>query len=148
MPTLLKTRLGVTNDECYTPKWIFDQLKIAFDLDVCAPKTQTHVPAQHKYTIDHDGLKSEWFGNVWMNPPYSKPGPWVARFMHHANGIALLPTSTGKWQLQLWQDPQCKWVMLAPLKFEHYTRPLPTRCYLVGYGKTNIEALQHFGLVR
>ncbi len=148
MPNPLKTRPGVTNNECYTPKWIFDKLQIAFDLDVCAPTEPTNVTAKNKYTIHNDGLTSPWFGNVWMNPPFSKPSPWVERFIQHANGIALLPTSTGKWQLQIWNDPRNKWMMLEPMKFVGYKVALPTRCYLVAYGQTNIDALQQLGTVR
>jgi hypothetical protein len=29
------------------------------------------VQARNIYTIDHDGLKQRWYGNVWLNPPYS-----------------------------------------------------------------------------
>jgi hypothetical protein len=148
MSNQLKTRPGITNNECFTPKWIFDTLQIEFDLDVCAPDQPTHVPAKNKYTIENDGLKCQWFGNVWMNPPFSKPLPWVQRFIQHSNGIALLPTSTGKWQLQIWNDPTNKWVMLEPMKFDGYKQVLPTRCYLVAYGQHNIELLDRFGVVR
>lgn len=147
MPNQLKSRPGV-NNECYTPKWIFDKLQIAFDLDVCAPEIPTNVPAKTYYTIRHNGLIAPWFGNVWMNPPFSKPLPWVQKFMAHANGIALLPTSTGKWQLQIWNDPNNKWVMLEPMKFDGYKNTLPTRCYLIAYGEQNIKAIANVGVIR
>lgn len=145
--TLLKMRPGV-NNECFTPKWIFDKLNIVFDLDVAAPEHATNVPCKHKFTQQQNGLMQTWFGNVWCNPPYSKPLPWVNKFQQHGHGIALLPTTIGKWQLQLWSDMKCKWVMLEPIKFEGYKLPLPTRCYLIAYGNENINALHEFGVVR
>lgn len=144
----LKTRLGKTSPECYTPKWVFDKLQTTFDLDVAAPDQPTHVPATNKYTQQTDGLTSPWFGNVWMNPPFGQPKPWVHKFMRHAHGIALLPTSTGRWQIELWQDPRNKWVALPPMVFDGFNRPLPTRCFLVAYGQNNIEAINRFGTVR
>ena len=45
--------------EWYTPKWIFDELAIAFDLDPCSPHDmESQVPAKVKYTIFDDGLSS------------------------------------------------------------------------------------------
>ena len=147
MSNQLKTKLG-KNNECYTPKWIFDKLNLQFDLDVCSSQEVQHVPCLNRYTIENDGLTQPWYGNVWMNPPFSKPLPWVEKFIEHANGIALLPTSTGKWQLKIWNNINAKWVMLEPMKFDGYKTTLPTRCYLIGIGQENIEALNNFGIVR
>jgi phage N-6-adenine-methyltransferase len=77
--------------EWYTPAWIFDELKINFDLDPSSPHDMdTAVPASAKYTIFDDGLSKEWTGRVWLNPPYSKlTKQWMRRMAAHANGIAL-----------------------------------------------------------
>jgi hypothetical protein len=85
------------SDECYTPAWVFDALGVQFDLDVCGPKTGACVPALKTYTIEDDGLSMPWGGCVWMNPPFSKPRPWVKKFMAHGNGIALLPFAKSQW---------------------------------------------------
>jgi len=37
-----------------------------------------------------------------MNPPYSNPGPFVARWLEHGNGVALLPMSKSRWFGNLW----------------------------------------------
>jgi hypothetical protein len=62
----------VTSDDCYTPRWVFDAMRLSFDLDVAAPVGgPRHVPAMRYYTPDDDGLSQPWDGLVWCNPPYS-----------------------------------------------------------------------------
>jgi hypothetical protein len=74
------------SDEWYTPKSVFDGLAITFDLDVAAPiESIDHVPANNRYTIKDNALDKPWFGRVWMNPPYSKPTPWIDKFIAHGN---------------------------------------------------------------
>jgi len=82
--------------EWYTPAWIFDALALDFDTDPCSPHDmESAVPARTKYTIFDDGLKHEWRGRVWMNPPYGRSTPlWMHRFIAHANGIALVFSRT------------------------------------------------------
>lgn len=78
-------------DEWYTPKEIIDSLG-KFDLDPCAPVTPLWSTADIMYDITHDGLKQEWNGRVWLNPPYSRPliEKFIKRMAEHNNGIALL----------------------------------------------------------
>lgn len=82
--------------EWYTPKWIFDELGLQFDLDPASPwDFESYVPAATKYTVFDDGLSREWLGRVWLNPPY---GPdtsfWMRRLIAHGNGIALVFSRT------------------------------------------------------
>ena len=95
----------MANDELYTPRFIFDQLNVIFDLDVCAPKGgPLHTPAIEYYDIESDGLTAKWFGRVWMNPPYSKPQPWIDKWLEHKNGFALVAFSKANWFGQLWES--------------------------------------------
>lgn len=89
-------RNAVKSVEWYTPKWVFDALDISFDLDPSSPHDhESFVPADRAYTIFDDGLKQEWFGRVWMNPPYGKETPfWMARMIDHNHGIALVFSRT------------------------------------------------------
>jgi len=96
------------SDECYTPASLFDTLDIRFDLDPAScPRELSAVPADRIYTVEDDGLTQPWSGCVWLNPPYSKPAPWVDRFLEHGHGIALLPASRGaRWLVRLWEHAE------------------------------------------
>ena len=77
---------------------MFDRLNMTFDIDVCAPEGGVPwIPSRQVFSVDDDGLNQKWSGRVWMNPPYSNPGPWVRRFINHAWGVALIPTGNGIW---------------------------------------------------
>lgn len=84
------------SDEWYTPKYIFDAMGVAFDLDVAAPEAgPLHTPASEWFF--HDSLRQLWFGFVWMNPPFGKRNgitPWLSKFLHHGDGVALTPDRT------------------------------------------------------
>lgn len=86
--------------EWYTPAYIFEQLGIEFDLDVCAPAGGIPwIPAKRYFSLEDDGLKQEWIGNVWMNPPYGRETKvWLKKFVEHGNGIAFVFSRTdNKW---------------------------------------------------
>jgi len=143
---------GLSSDDYYTPKWIFDKLDLVFDLDVASPPGgPPFVPCRQFFTQEDDGLSQSWEGRVWMNPPYSKPAPWIERWIDHADGVALLPTSNGKWYRSLWAS-SASFVPLPPIKFiagdgrKLGTMPLP--CWLVAIGADNVAALRSFGKVR
>jgi phage N-6-adenine-methyltransferase len=48
-----------------------------FNLDPAATMDTAKAPAY--YTPEDDGLARPWFGAVWLNPPYSRTGRWVAK---------------------------------------------------------------------
>jgi hypothetical protein len=65
-------------------------MEFGFDLDPC--------PYNENFDLskDVDGLKLNWDGHrVFVNPPWSKIGPWVAKaFQSHALVVMLLPNRT------------------------------------------------------
>ena len=136
------------SDEAYTPPWIFDGLDIWFDMDVCAPEGGVPwIPARRSLSLLDDGLTTPWEGNVWMNPPWSKPIPWVEKFISHRNGICLVPASSGRWLGELWREADA--AMLPVLGNMAFHKPnlqawpggLPIRVIMFGFGMHNTEAL-------
>lgn len=68
---------GTGENEWYTPA---EYLELArkvlggFDLDPASSDAANfRVNANEYFTLDDDGLKRDWFGSVWLNPPYSQP---------------------------------------------------------------------------
>lgn len=55
-----------------TPQNLFDKLdsEFHFTLDVCA--TKETAKCKNYYTPEIDGLKQDWQGIVYMNPPYGR----------------------------------------------------------------------------
>ncbi len=141
-----------TSDDHYTPKWIFDRLQITFDIDVAAPTGGCYwIPAKQYYDQQTNGLTSDWYGNVFMNPPFSKTTPWVEKFIHHANGIALLPMSKSKWFNPIWNNADG--VVILPYDMT-FVKPNNKRgsifnlTLLFAFGKNNVDALHNIGRVR
>lgn len=64
-----------TDNEWYTPEHYIElarQVMESIDLDPASNDFANEtVKATEYYTEEDDGLKQEWFGNIWMNPPYS-----------------------------------------------------------------------------
>jgi hypothetical protein len=143
-----------TSDDYLTPRWVFDTLGLTFDLDVAAPPWDTHVPARRKYTKADDGLTAPWEGRVWMNPPYSKPRPWVEKFRSHGHGIALVHVTIGRWLQPLWVEADGALLLSPPVVFELYVdQPSPSGeiawpLMAFAFGPECVEAIGRLGRVR
>ena len=118
--TLFETpQTEFTNDDWYTPKWIFDTLGLTFDIDVASPPQGVPwIPARRRFTMADDGLAQPWDGLVWMNPPFSKITPWADKFMEHGNGIAMTPFSKSKWFDRMWNVNTTIVNLPSDLKFQ------------------------------
>lgn len=91
-------------DQWETPQYLFDELndEFGFDLDVCAD--ESNHKCDNYFTKEQDGLKQEWDGAVWCNPPYGrKIGEWVEKayysnIRYNNYIVMLLPARTDtKW---------------------------------------------------
>ena len=144
----------MANDELYTPKFIFDALKIDFDLDVCAPESgPLHTPAHKWYSLKDDGLAQPWRGRVWMNPPYSKPQPWIDRWLDHKDGFALVPFSKSAWFIQLWNSPAKVVPLPVNMKFiDSNGKPapiyFPTAIWAIGERNITLLEMSGLGVIR
>lgn len=142
---------AITSDDCYTPRWIFDTMGITFDLDpACPPDGPVNVPAARYYTAADDGLAQPWEGRVWLNPPYSKPTPWIARWIEHGNGVLLVPSSKSHWWNSLGTSA-ARAVYLGQVSFVRPgTKPFDIGwpIYAWGIGDECIDAISRLGAVR
>jgi len=83
-----------------TPQAFFDRVAAEhgpFDVDVCALPENAKAPAY--FTPDDDGLKQEWRGRCWMNPPYGRGiGDWMRKAYEASQAgakvVCLVPART------------------------------------------------------
>ena len=137
--------VATTNNDWFTPRWIFDAAGLLFDLDVSAPVAPEFrtCPARRYFTAVEDGLSQPWDGLVWMNPPYSSPRLWVDRFAAHRLGLALLPAAKGT----PWIGPLMGCADATALLSVDFGRPgggrgsLPYLLILAGCGTIAAEAV-------
>ena len=151
LPLFTTKQTELTSDDWYTPKFIFDALGLHFDVDVACPDGGPwHTPTDSYYTQETDGLSSVWKGRVFMNPPYSKPTPWVDKWIDHENGIALMVMTKSHWFEKLWQHDKTAVIYMRQIKFERPGLPgggASSWSYgLWGIGADNIEAMRQSGL--
>ena len=75
------------SDERYTPPWLLERVTAFLGpgwFDPC-PRSYGAAPAVN-------GLAIPWQGRVFCNPPYSRMGPWVAKFCGESFREGLLLT--------------------------------------------------------
>nr|DAW59054.1 MAG TPA: DNA N-6-adenine-methyltransferase [Caudoviricetes sp.] len=90
MDVTFEGKSSTGKNEWLTPPHILRRLG-SFDLDPCAPVNRPWNTAAHHYTIEDDGLKQQWFGRVFCNPPYDTAliVQFIRRCVEHRNAIAL-----------------------------------------------------------
>lgn len=119
-------------DEWATPQDFFDKLnaEFHFNLDVCA--TKENAKCKRFFTKEHDGLKQEWKGMCWMNPPYGRQiSLWVYKALESARGgatvVCLLParTDTAWWHSYVIAHASEIRFLKGRLKFGNAKHPAP-----------------------
>lgn len=82
-----------------TPQDFFDKLdaEFRFTTDVCA--LPENAKCARYYTPEQDGLRQNWTGTCWMNPPYGREiAAWVKKAYESAQAgatvVCLLPSRT------------------------------------------------------
>ena len=141
------------DNEIYTPPSVFEALGVEFDLDVCAPKGGLPwIPAKKSYSLDDDGLAQPWYGLVWCNPPYSKPKPWIEKFIAHNNGIMLVQVSRSLATKELWESATAISLPRPPnfsfVDSNQKKRTIFMPVWLIAMGDVAAQALQQSGYGR
>ena len=95
----LKVHFSSRRNNWETPRDLFDKLneEFNFELDVCA--TPENAKCKKYYSPEEDGLKEEWKGLCWMNPPYGREiGKWMKKAYESAVAgatvVCLVPART------------------------------------------------------
>lgn len=140
------------SDDWYTPREYFDAIGLIYDLDPCSPGPDHWVPARKIYTKADDGLRQEWRGLVFMNPPFGAGHghvPWLVKFLDHSNGVAIVRayTSSDWWHDHVWPRAQ---TLLFPAGKTKFVRPDGTigkspghGVVLIGMGALAADALRN-----
>jgi hypothetical protein len=124
-----------------------------FDLDPCSPINAPFVHATTNFTTLDDGLAKEWFGRVYLNPPYGRGMElWLEKLKFHGNGIALIfaRTETKCFFEHIWNDADAILFVKGRIKFYHVsgvqggTPGAPS--VFIAYGKENANVLKDCGI--
>lgn len=140
-------------DQWYTPPEFVGRVARALgeiDLDPCADDGKD-VPAATHFTKADDGLVREWFGRVFMNPPYGNNGggiePFVRKLVEEfeagrvVEAVALVPAKTDtRWFALLDPYPRC--FVRGRLKFSGHenSAPFPSAAVYMGPDKAGFLA--------
>jgi len=90
-----------------TPQEFFDRLNAVFrfDTDVCA--VNDNAKCSRFFTPDDDGLRQNWTGTCWMNPPYGREiSGWVEKAYKSAkeNGATVVCLLPARVDTRWWHD--------------------------------------------
>lgn len=142
-----------TTDVWLTPPYIIDSLG-EFDLDPCCPNNLPWKTAKQIYSLDNDqdGLKLNWSGRVWLNPPYSNWVTFLEKLKIHGNGIALIfaRTETKGFFDHIWDSADSILFLKRRVKFVKSdltnggSATAPS--VLIAYGENNSQSLISCGL--
>ena len=138
------------SEEWYTPKWLFQELNLHFDLDPAAPKGGLPwIPALKFYSKEDDGLSQPWQGNVWLNPPYgNETSKWLQRMHEHRQGVALVFARTdSRWFHDYAVKADAILYLKGRVRFVNADgdpgKSSPgCGSVLIGWGKTSVSAMQ------
>ena len=124
-----------------------------FDLDPCSPIDAPFLHAKNNFTIIDDGLSKDWFGRVYLNPPYGRGMElWLEKLKFHGNGIALIfaRTETKCFFEHIWNDADAILFVKGRIRFYHIsgiqagTPGAPS--VFIAYGRDNALALKNSGI--
>ena len=150
--------LSYESNEWYTPVEIIEAVRVvlggSIDLDPAStPEANEVIRAKKIYTIEDNGLRWQWHGTVWMNPPYGMDGRqsrqeiWL-RYLerqhlrgHSKRAMAETRAAVGyDWFSSMWRN----WTVCITDKCIKHRRPVAFRSDKDNSAKT-ASALWYFG---
>lgn len=111
---------------------------IIFDLAATSENSVLGVSHYGPDSINgEDALREDWSklrGNLWLNPPFAKIGPWAKKAGEGGNVNLLVPLSSSKWSAKYCWNVGMVHPLLPRLTFKGHTKPYPKDLMLVRYG--------------
>lgn len=116
------------SNEWYTPvEYIEAARRVmgSIDLDPASNhEAQEFIKAGNYYTKETNGLAQVWIGNVWLNPPYADPLPWVSKLIDSytdgdiTEAILLVNTANSpEWSRLLWHSGHAVCLLSKRVRF-------------------------------
>jgi hypothetical protein len=141
---------GFNNETWLTPPGILAALG-EFDCDPCAAPTPRPWPtAKRHIELPEDGLRADWNGRVWCNPPYGAEAKnWLAKLAAHGDGIALVfaRTETGMFFTEVWPKAHGILFLKGRIAFcDRNGKPAQSAgapSCLIAYGTSNADVLRN-----
>jgi hypothetical protein len=138
----------ITTVDWLTPPDLVKKLG-EFDLDPCTPVSPPFLHAKFNFNIIDNELSKQWFGSVYMNPPYgSVMEKWMEKLKFHGNGIGLIfaRTETKCFFNHIWDDAHAVLFVKGRIKFynlegKQVGSPSAPSVF-IAYGKNNAEMLE------
>jgi phage N-6-adenine-methyltransferase len=130
-PSRQAVHFSSATDEWATPAVLFAELQseFKFTLDVCA--LPANAKCERFFSPSADGLKQQWTGVCWMNPPYGRTiGRWVQKALESASEgvtvVCLIParTDTSWWHEYVTKADETRFVR-GRLRFGNATTGAP-----------------------
>lgn len=152
---------GAETHTWLTPPFILKALG-KFDLDPCAaPEPRPWPTAETHWGRADNSLQREWFGRVWLNPPYGPKvqiAPWMRRMAEYGRETALIfaRTETVIFFETVWDKATAVLFLKGRLCFYRKDGTLPRSdqgggnagapSVLIAYGREDADALKMSGL--
>ena len=131
--------MSSNSDRWETPQKLFDELnqKYNFEIDVCA--LPENAKCENYFTPEVDGLKQEWSGACWMNPPYGREiGKWMKKALESSrNGATVVCLVPARTDTAWWHDYAMKGeieFIRGRLKFGNSKNSAPFPSAIVVFG--------------
>lgn len=141
------------SDEWETPQDLFDLLDKEFKFKIDASASYENSKCTMFWELKYDSLKQHWGlsaryykGSIWLNPPYSKIGPFIKKAYEEslkgATVVCLIPsrTDTKWWHEYVMKADEIRFIK-GRLKFGNSKNTAPFPSCIVVFRKRNPTGL-------